>query len=375
MKKRIFFLLFLIFKFVSAQENIIEIKNYVTDKVGLLTEEEFNSLNSKLKDFDAITTNQVVVLVIKDLGGISIERYAEKVFKKNKLGQEKEDNGVLLLISKNDRQLRIEVGYGLEHKLTDAKNSRIIREIITPEFKKEHYYKGLDLGVSNIISLISSTAEINGDKNEESSGNDFVKVIQSIAFVVFMGAFFFGFLFVMYKFFFLKLFESLINIYRGLIVGKIGFFYFFYLLAVSSFFVVIMIIPITVFSILIYIELAMVILLLFEVGDFPLFGLIKEYKTIAIIIYVSLHILSLIVIPLLIAFFKKKHTIELPIKLSFKTDKDYIKKYIPFSGFGFSNSRGYSSSGTSSYSSSSSSSSSFSGGGGSSGGGGASGSW
>ena len=142
-QKNILVFVLLLFQTLFSQETAFEIKSYVNDTVSMFTEGERNTLESKLKDYEITTTNQVVVVVINSLNNELLEGFANKLFNENGIGQEKEDNGVLLLIVKEDRKVRIEVGYGLEDILTDAKSSRIIREIITPNFKNKNYFSYL----------------------------------------------------------------------------------------------------------------------------------------------------------------------------------------------------------------------------------------
>lgn len=81
--------------------------------------------------------------IFQSLDGDTIENFAVRLFEQWKIGKKGKDNGVLLLIAINERKLRIEVGYGLESTITDGKAGEIIREVITPEFKKNNYYEGI----------------------------------------------------------------------------------------------------------------------------------------------------------------------------------------------------------------------------------------
>ena len=92
--------------------------------------------------------------MIPSLEGYPIEMLAEETATKNKIGTEKNDNGILLLIAKDDRELRIEVGYGLEGAVPDAIASSIIRNVIRPRFRDDEYYQGISEGVNAIISAI-----------------------------------------------------------------------------------------------------------------------------------------------------------------------------------------------------------------------------
>src|SRR5690606_15163389 len=99
----------------------------VTDRAGIFTREQLEGLKNKLTDFSTGSSNQLVVLSIESLGERTVEEYAYGTFNQNQLGQQGKDNGILILFSKGDRQVRIEVGLGLEPYITDAVASRIIR--------------------------------------------------------------------------------------------------------------------------------------------------------------------------------------------------------------------------------------------------------
>ncbi|MCU0822306.1 MAG: TPM domain-containing protein, partial [Spirochaetes bacterium] len=114
----------------------------VNDYAGIMSEAAVNDLEKTLKDFEQKTTCQIAVLTIKSLDGENLEQYSIKVAETWKLGQKKKDNGVLLLVAQNDRQMRIEVGYGLEGSLTDFACGRIISGEIVPQFKNGDYNAG-----------------------------------------------------------------------------------------------------------------------------------------------------------------------------------------------------------------------------------------
>ncbi len=158
-----FFKTIILFFFVSnvsavySQELqlIPELKERVTDLTGLLSLEEKEELSTKLKVHEDQTSNQIAILIVPTTIPETIEEYSMRVVEKWKLGQKDKNNGVLLLFAMQDRKIRIEVGYGLEGALPDAKASRIIREIIVPEFKKRNFYEGITLGVNAIIDVLS----------------------------------------------------------------------------------------------------------------------------------------------------------------------------------------------------------------------------
>lgn len=128
---------------------------YINDEANILTIEQKQTLNNLVNDFEKKTGNEVAVFIIPELKNETIEGQAVKTFEEWGVGKKGQDNGVLLLVSLKDRQLRIEVGYGLEGVLTDLKSSQIIRDIITPEFKNNNYFLGIQNGLVAMIGVIS----------------------------------------------------------------------------------------------------------------------------------------------------------------------------------------------------------------------------
>ncbi|BAO90716.1 TPM domain-containing protein [Caballeronia cordobensis] len=126
----------------------------VADETGTLTGEQRASLEQTLKDFEARKGTQISVLIVPTTQPETIEQYSMRVVEKWKLGRAKVDDGAMLIIAKNDRALRIEVGYGLEGVLTDATSNRIIYDTIVPRFKQGDFYGGIAAGVDGIIRVI-----------------------------------------------------------------------------------------------------------------------------------------------------------------------------------------------------------------------------
>ena len=124
----------------------------VTDKTGTLARGEIAALEQKLAAFERETTNQIAVLLIPSLAAENLEDYSIRLAEKWKIGQKGKNNGVILLVVKNDRKLRIEVGYGLEGALPDALAGSIIRNEIAPRFKEGQFYRGIDAGVTAIMA-------------------------------------------------------------------------------------------------------------------------------------------------------------------------------------------------------------------------------
>ncbi|MDO8569722.1 MAG: TPM domain-containing protein [bacterium] len=127
---------------------------FVNDFAGILRPETISSLNQKLEQFAKDTSNEISVVTISKLEDETIDTYAEKLFQEWGIGKEKGDNGLLLLISLEDREMRIEVGYGLEPLVTDIDSGRIIREILTPAFQSGDYDGGISKALDTITGLI-----------------------------------------------------------------------------------------------------------------------------------------------------------------------------------------------------------------------------
>jgi len=135
---------------------------WVHDEAGILSAQAKAEIEAALKYERDSTSNQIAVLIVPSVEGGDLDGYANEVFQKWKLGQASKDNGVLFLISINDRQMRIEVGYGLEGILTDAMSSRINRNEVAPRFRQGDYDNGVKAGVAAIIQTIKGEY-----KNEE----------------------------------------------------------------------------------------------------------------------------------------------------------------------------------------------------------------
>src|ERR1700745_2587003 len=126
----------------------------VVDQTGTLTPDQIANLEQKLKDFEARKGSQIAVLIVPTTQPEDIAQYSIRVVEQWKLGRKGIDDGALLIVAKNDRRLRIEVGYGLEGALNDATANRIISEIITPKFKQGDFVGGINAGVDRMISVI-----------------------------------------------------------------------------------------------------------------------------------------------------------------------------------------------------------------------------
>ncbi|WP_244310329.1 TPM domain-containing protein [Leptospira noumeaensis] len=128
----------------------------VTWDAGTIPEKEAEIWEKILEEHEKQTSNQVAILVVRSLEGEILEEYSLKVAEHWRLGQKNKDNGVLILLSIEDRKVRIEVGYGLEGILTDAYCNRVIRNTMIPYFKSGEYVEGISAGLKEILSTLDS---------------------------------------------------------------------------------------------------------------------------------------------------------------------------------------------------------------------------
>ena len=129
----------------------------VYDEASMLSVSQAKQLEQKLIRYSDTTSTQIVIATIISLEGENIGLYAAEWAHKWGIGQEKEDNGIFILVAKNDRRIWIATGYGVEEKLTDATSKTIIDQIITPQFKLGNFYKGLDNGTTAIFEVLNGT--------------------------------------------------------------------------------------------------------------------------------------------------------------------------------------------------------------------------
>jgi uncharacterized protein len=138
----------------AAARDVPYLSGRVNDTANMIPPDVRQQLEGTLAAFEKETGAQVAVLTIDSLDGEVLEDYSLKVAQTWKLGRKGVDDGVLLLIAKNDRKMRIEVGYGLEAKLTDAQCRRILDDVIRPAFRDGAYGQGVSAGVAAITGTI-----------------------------------------------------------------------------------------------------------------------------------------------------------------------------------------------------------------------------
>ena len=126
----------------------------MVDQTGTLSSGDIAALSQKLQDFETRKGSQIAVLIVPTTEPETIEQFAIRVAEAWKIGRKKIDDGAVLVVAKNDRHLRIEVGYGLEGALTDVTSRRIIDEAITPKFRSGDFAGGITAGVDRMIRVI-----------------------------------------------------------------------------------------------------------------------------------------------------------------------------------------------------------------------------
>ncbi|MFP5340877.1 MAG: TPM domain-containing protein, partial [Gammaproteobacteria bacterium] len=139
---------------VAQEVEVPELTGRVVDRAELLDTQAEARLTSMLAGHEQATGEQVVVVTVPDLGGRSIEEFGLELGRTWGIGQEGEDNGALLIVARDDRKIRIEVGYGLEGRLTDAQSSVIINRIIAPAFQRGDFTAGITEGAEAIVTVL-----------------------------------------------------------------------------------------------------------------------------------------------------------------------------------------------------------------------------
>jgi uncharacterized protein len=163
----------------------------VVDQANIIPAETRSALEAKSEELESKSGIQLVVATVKSLEGDDIEPYANQLFRAWKLGEAKNNNGVLLLVAPNERRVRIEVGYGLEGTLTDALSKVIITNAITPRFKAGDFGGGITRGVDDIITVLTTDASewekrpsLRLDRKQDSSDVDAAIATLLIVFIV-----------------------------------------------------------------------------------------------------------------------------------------------------------------------------------------------
>ncbi|WP_234683601.1 TPM domain-containing protein [Bradyrhizobium monzae] len=137
-----------------ADVAVPQLTGRVVDRTGTLSSGDIAALSQKLGDFETRKGSQIAVLIVPTTDPETIEQFSIRVAEAWKIGRKKVDDGAILVVAKNDRHLRIEVGYGLEGALTDVTSRRIIDEVITPKFREGDFAGGISAGVDRMMRVV-----------------------------------------------------------------------------------------------------------------------------------------------------------------------------------------------------------------------------
>lgn len=188
--------LLLLVTFSAHGLDVPRLKGRVNDHAGLLSPEQASRIENALAQHEAATSNQIALLTVPSLEGEDLEGFSIRVAEAWKLGQKGKDNGVILLVARDERKMRIEVGYGLEGALTDVESSQIIRNVVVPLFRSGDYYAGIASGLQAIVSAIEG--EFSGEggavgmaRGRRSPGGGLSSLLFYLLILVFSGGSFF----------------------------------------------------------------------------------------------------------------------------------------------------------------------------------------
>jgi uncharacterized protein len=137
-----------------ADVAVPQLTGRVVDRTGTLSSGDIAALSQKLSDFEKRKGSQIAVLIVPTTDPETIEQFSIRVAETWKIGRQKVDDGAILVVAKNDRHLRIEVGYGLEGALTDVTSRRIIDEVITPKFREGDFAGGISAGAERMMRMV-----------------------------------------------------------------------------------------------------------------------------------------------------------------------------------------------------------------------------
>ena len=161
--------LLLLFALPAFAQDLPSLTGRVVDDAGMIDDAAEAGLVARLAAFEEKSSDQIVVATVPDLGGAAIEPYATRLVRGWGLGQAGEDNGILLLVARDDRKMRIEVGYGLEGTLTDLHSRLIIENTMVPAFRSGDFTGGIVGAVDDIILVLEGNAaelEARAERNQ-----------------------------------------------------------------------------------------------------------------------------------------------------------------------------------------------------------------
>ena len=159
-------------------------EQWVTDRADMLAASEEQALSQTLRYYSDSTSTQIVIVTLPDLAGADIATYATELGQQWGVGQQGKDNGVVILVSRDDREVFIATGYGLEAAIPDAVASRIVREIVVPNFKQGRFYAGLAGAVDALI--LAAAGEFTAESPSTYAPPDQGEDIFGLLFVIFI---------------------------------------------------------------------------------------------------------------------------------------------------------------------------------------------
>ncbi len=157
---------------VAAAPDFPKLTGRVVDQAGLLTAEQVSTISTRLAQLEDASSNQIVVVTVKDLQGYAIAQYGVELGRFWGIGQKGKDNGALLIIAPAEKKIRIEVGYGLEGYLTDIVSHSIIQNEIRPAFRAGDFSSGISNGVNAMISAIDGSYIADVSSSNRRSASD-----------------------------------------------------------------------------------------------------------------------------------------------------------------------------------------------------------
>ncbi len=149
---------------------------YVTDLADVINDASQTQLEAKLAAFEKNSTIEIAVVTVSSLDGLDVDTYAVELFKKLGIGKRGTDNGLLILVAPLEKKWRIEVGYGLEGVITDAKSGFIAREYMLPYFRQAKFELGIVTGVDKIIALLQGHEEVVAQTSQNSIYNYIIEL-------------------------------------------------------------------------------------------------------------------------------------------------------------------------------------------------------
>ena len=171
-----------------AQIAVPPLTGRVVDRTSTLSADDIASLDGKLRDFEVRKGSQIAVLIVPSAKPETIEQFSLRVAEAWKIGRRKVDDGAILVVAKDDRALRIEVGYGLEGALNDATAKRIIDEIIVPKFRERDFARGVTAGIDRMLRVIDGEP-LPKPKPEHTDNSSEVDPLWALIGVVVLGSF------------------------------------------------------------------------------------------------------------------------------------------------------------------------------------------